>query len=154
MKTSIATIALCLGFTMANGQVVKEENVPANVKESFSKKYPGLKVEKWENEGADYEAEFHLNKFEASATFEADGKFIEVEQEIQFSEFPKSAADYCNNAYKGYKISESSKITDSTGKVMYKAELKNGKEHFDVIFDDMAKFIRKTDVSTKGKTKK
>ena len=39
MKTSIATIALCFGFTIVNAQVVKEANVPAIVKENFSKKF-------------------------------------------------------------------------------------------------------------------
>ena len=80
MKTTIATIALCLGFTIANAQDMKEAEVPANVKKGFATKYPSSKVDQWEKEGAEYEAEFHLNKVESSAVFTADGTFKELEQ--------------------------------------------------------------------------
>lgn len=152
-KTSIATIALCLGFTIANAQDVKEAEVPSNIKQAFSKKYAGAKVEKWEKEGADYEAEFHLNKVESSAVFSADGIFKELEQEIKTSELPKGATDYCTKNYAGYKLEEAAKITDANGKVTFEAEMKKGKEEFDVIFDDKGNFIKKGDVSTETDTK-
>ena len=82
MKTTIATIVLCFGLSYANAQQLKEAEVPANVKDGFAKKYPGSKVDEWEKEGADYEAEFHLNKVESSAVFDASGTFKELEQEI------------------------------------------------------------------------
>jgi hypothetical protein len=153
MKTSIATIALCLGFTIANAQDVKEAEVPANIKQAFSKKYAGAKVEKWEKEGADYEAEFHLNKVESSAVFSGDGMFKELEQEIKTSELPKAATDYCTKNYAGYKLEEAAKITDAKGKVTFEAEMKKGKEEFDVIFDDKGNFVKKGDVSTETDTK-
>ena len=62
MKTTIATMALCFGFIYANAQHLKEAEVPANVKDSFAKKYPGSKVKVWEKEEAEFEAEFDLNK--------------------------------------------------------------------------------------------
>ncbi len=40
------------------------------------------------------------------------------------------------------------KIIDSTGKVMYEAEMSKGKEEFDVIFDDKGNFIKKSDPET------
>ena len=54
MKTTIATIALCLGFTLANAQSVKEAAVPAPVKDAFAKKYPATKVKEWEKEEDGY----------------------------------------------------------------------------------------------------
>ena len=151
MKTkisTIATMALCFGFTLANAQDLKEAEVPANVKQGFSKKYPGSKVEKWEKEGEDYEAEFHLKKIESSAVFTSNGTFKELEQEIKLSELPNAAMDYCTKNYVGYKIAEVAKITDATGKVMFEAEMEKGKEHFDAIFDDKGNFIKKGDVET------
>lgn len=156
MKTSIATIstiALCLGFTIANAQHLKEAEVPANIKAAFSKKYAGAKVEKWEKEGADYEAEFHLNKVESSAVFTADGTFKELEQEIKESELPKAATDYCTKNYVGYKLEEAAKITEANGTVMFEAEMKKGKEHFDVMFDHKGNFHKKGEVSTKEEAK-
>lgn len=156
MKSTIAkisTIALCLGFTIANAQDVKEAEVPANVKKGFSTKYPGSKVDQWEKEGTEYEAEFHLNKVESSAVFSAEGNFKELEQEIKTTVLPKAATDYCTKNYVGYKLSEAAKITDAAGKVTFEAEMEKGKEHFDVIFDDKGNFIKKGDVSTETEAK-
>lgn len=153
MKTTIATIALCVGFIYANAQHLKEAEVPANVKAGFAKKYPGSKVKVWEKEGADYEAEFDLNKVESSAVFDGNGTFKELEQEIKTAELPKAATDYCTKTFVGYKLSEAAKITDANGKVMYEAEMEKGKEHFDVIFDDKGNFIKKSEPSTKEEGK-
>ena len=76
MKTTIATIALCFGLSYTNAQHVKEAEVPAGVKDSFVKKYPGSKVKVWEKEGANFEAEFDLNMVASSAVFDANGAFV------------------------------------------------------------------------------
>ena len=145
MKTLIATISFCLGLTIANAQDLKEADVPANIKHAFSKKYAGAKVDQWEKEGAEYEAEFHLNKVESSAVFTADGTFKELEQEIKISELPKTVTDYCSKNFLGHKFSEAAKITDANGKIMYEAELEKDKMTFDVIFDINGNFIKKSD---------
>lgn len=141
-------VASVLTFSCANAQKMNETDVPANVKSGFAKKYPGAKVEKWEKEGTDYEAEFDLNKVETSAVFDASGNFKEVEQEIKTSELPKAVTDYCTKNYAGYKLTEAAKITDSTGKVMYEAEMSKGKEHFDALFDDKGNFVKKSTPET------
>jgi hypothetical protein len=146
MKNLIITGIAMLALTVANAQHLKEAEVPATVKAAFVKKYPTSKVEVWEKEGADYEAEFHLNKVESSAVFTADGTFKEFEQEIKTALLPKTAMEYCTKNYIDYKIEEAAKITDAVGKVMYEAEMKKGKEHFDAMFDDKGNFI------SKGKT--
>ena len=153
MKTTIATIALCLGFTFANAQKIKEAEVPSSVKEAFAKKYPGSKVKAWEKEGLNYEVEFDLNKAESSAVFEASGTFKELEQEIKTTELPKTVADYCAKNFAGYKIEEAAKITEAGGKVLYEAEMKKGKEHFDAIFDDKGNFVKKSEASEKKEGK-
>jgi len=153
MKTTISTIALCLGFTILNAQEVKEAAVPAKVKEAFSKKYAGAKVEKWEKEEDGYEAEFTLNKVESSALFAEDGTFKEAEQEIKTAELPKGVTDYCGKNFAGYKLSEASKITEADGKIMYEAEMEKGKEHFDAIFDNKGAFMKKTEASSKDEDK-
>ncbi len=148
MKTMLMIAASMLTFSFANAQKMNEAEIPATVKNGFAKKYPGAKVEKWEKEGADYEAEFHLNKVESSAVFDANGTFKELEQEIKTSELPKAVTDYCTKNYTGHKLSEAAKITDATGKVMYEAEMSKGKEHFDALFDDKGNFIKKSATET------
>ncbi|MDO9184447.1 MAG: PepSY-like domain-containing protein [Bacteroidia bacterium] len=148
MKTTLIMLASVLTFGCANAQKINESEVPAKVKEAFAKKYPGAKVEKWEKENADYEAEFELNKVESSVVIDANGNFKETEQEIKSSELPKGVTDYCAKNFADYKLDEAAKITDASGKVTFEAEMKKGKEHFDAIFDDKGNFIKKSAPAT------
>lgn len=152
MKAILIMAATVVVSSTACAQKVKETEVPKSVKEAFAKKYPGAKAE-WEKEGTDFEAEFDLNKVESSAVFSSDGTFKELEQEIKTSELPKSVTDYCTKNYVGYKLEEAAKITDAGGKVLYEAEMKKGKEHFDAIFDDKGNFVKKSEASTKEEGK-
>ena len=67
MKTLFTIVSLGLGLSLANAQTVKEADVPTPVKDALKKQYPAAKVEKWEKEDTNYEAEFHINKIETSA---------------------------------------------------------------------------------------
>ena len=148
MKTMLMVVASVLTVSCAHAQKMKESEVPLKVKESFAKKYPGAKVEKWEKEEADYEADFDLNKVESSAVFDVNGNFKEIEQEIKTTDLPKAVADYCAKSYAGYKLSEAAKITDATSKIFYEAEMSKGKEHFDAVFDDKGNFVKKSAAET------
>ena len=148
MKQIILLASSLLLINNANAQDLKESEVPEIIKQSFVKKYPNTKVDGWEKEGADYEAEFHLNNVESSAIFDANGRFKELEQEIKITELPKLASDYCAKTFVGYKLEEAEKITDVASKITYEVEMKKGKEHFDAMFDDKGNFIKKGDVET------
>lgn len=153
MKSTIAIIALCFSYSVTKAQEVKEAEVPTKVKEAFAKKYTGSKAQEWIKEDADYEVEFNLNKVESSAVFTADGTFKELEQEIKIAALPKTASDYCTKNYAGWKLDEAAKITDAAGVVQFEAEMKKGKEYFDVIFDDKGNFVKKCDVSSAKEVK-
>jgi hypothetical protein len=147
--TFIITGTLCAGIAQA--QKLKEADVPAAVKESFKKEFPNAKAKEWEKEKTNYEVEFDLNKTETSATFNASGKLMETEQEIAVSALPKAVAEYVTKNHADYKISEASKITEAgTGKVSYEAEIKKGKEEWDLIFDDKGNFLKKENETKTG----
>jgi hypothetical protein len=151
MKTIIVLLAGMLISVIAPAQKVKYADVPAKVKEAFEKKYPGVKVEQWEKENGDYEATFDLNKIESSALFDVEGNFMELEQEIKVAELPKVIVDFLNNNYSNQKISETSKIIDSSGNIAYEAEIKEGKREFDLLFDSKGNFIKKQEDIPAGK---
>lgn len=145
MKTIIITTALVLGFGAMNAQKLKDADVPAAVKESVKKNYPTAKVEKWEKEDANYEAELEMNKTEMSVLLDASGKVLETEVEIKTSELPQAITDYITKNMKDKKIKEASKITDASGKVTYEAEVND----VDYIFDDAGKLLKKEQDSQK-----
>lgn len=145
MKTLFTIVSLGLGLSLANAQTVKEAEVPTPVKDALKKQYPAAKVEKWEKEGTNYEAEFHINKIETCAVYDSNGKFIESEIEIKESELPKGVADYIAKNLPGKKVKESAKITDAAGKVSFEAEIDN----IDYIFDSNGSLIKKEEEKEK-----
>jgi len=149
MKTTIVIFALALGINFANAQTVKEAEVPAAVKDALKKAYPTAKVEKWEKEDTNYEAEIKVGKAESSIVYEASGNLIMTEVEIKVSELPKGVTDYISKNLKGKKAKEASKITYADGKVNYEAEV----DDTDYIFDDKGNFIEKEVESDKKNDK-
>lgn len=143
-KKIITTIALSLVVCFASAQKVKEAEVPTAVKEAFTQKYPKAKVEKWEKEDGNYEAEFDWNKDEASAIFDPAGTFKEYEVEIKTKALPAGVAEYCAKTFAGWSIAEATRITDADGKVSYKCEIKKGREDFDALFDEKGNFLKKS----------
>ncbi len=149
MRTLFTIVTLGLGFSLANAQTVKDAEVPTPVKDALKKQYPTAKVEKWEKEGANYEAELKINKAESSVVYDSNGKFLEAEIEIKTSELPKAVTEYINKNLAGKKVKEASKITSSDGKISYEAEVDN----IDYILDSNGTLLKKEEDKEKNDDK-
>ncbi len=136
-KLALMTVAAMI-TSLTFAQKLQEKDVPASVKTAFQKNFPQAKVEKWEKEGVNFEAEFELNKSEQSVLFDAQGGIIETEIEIEISELPNGIVDYVKTNYKGQSVKEAAKITDTKGTLTYEAEIKG----MDLLFDSNGKFIK------------
>ena len=138
MKKIIALIIPYAAVSLtACSQKIDAAKVPAPVKESFARQFPGA-APKWEKEDGKYEAGFKQNGQEISALFEANGTMTESEMEIAVTELPAVIKDYIKTHYNGATIKEAAKITPATGKMEYEAAIK-GK---DIIFDINGNFIK------------
>ena len=136
-KLALMTVAAMI-TSLTFAQKLQEKDVPALVKTAFQKNFPQAKVEKWEKEGVNFEAEFELNKTEQSVLFDAQGNLLETEVEIKLTQLPKGVLEYVKANYKGKKVKEAAKITDAKGTVTYEAEIKG----MDILFDSNGKFIK------------
>jgi len=138
MKKLVLMTVAAMITSLTFAQKMQEKEVPAPVKTAFQKNFPQAKVEKWEKEGDNFEAEFELNKSEQSVLFDAQGIIIETEIEIEISQLPNGVLDYVKTNYKGQSVKEAAKITDTKGTVTYEAEIKGR----DLLFDSNGKFIK------------
>jgi len=138
MKKLVLMTVAAMITSLTFAQKMQEKDVPAPVKTAFQKNFPQAKVEKWEKEGGNFEAEFELNKSEQSVLFDAQGIIIETEIEIEISQLPNGVLDYVKTNYKGQSVKEAAKITDTKGTVTYEAEIKGR----DLLFDSNGKFIK------------
>lgn len=134
MMTAIVSVSIA--FT-AFAQKLDVSKVPAAVKVSFAKQYPGTTA-KWEKEDGKYEASFKQKAHTMSAMFELNGTFTESETDMKVSDLPATVLSYVKENYKGKNIKEGAKITKADGTVNYEAEV-NG---MDVIFDSNGKFLK------------
>lgn len=123
----------------SNAQQIKEADVPSEVKQTFEKMHPGTKVSKWEKEENDYEAEFEKDKVEHSVLFNAKGKMLQTEMEIDPKTLPAGVNDYIAKNMAGKHAKEASKITSLNGVVTYEAEI----DGTDYLFDDKGNFLKK-----------
>jgi len=125
--------------TILFAQDLKEKDVPGTVKTAFTKKFPDAKKVSWEKEKGNFEANWGGKSGEDnSAVFTPAAVFVELVQAIPISQLPPSVAVYVKQHYKGMDIKEAGKVTDTSGKHMFEAEIK-GK---DLIFDEKGTFIK------------
>jgi hypothetical protein len=133
MKTHILTAVIALIVFASCTQKANDSDIPKGIIETFNSNFKGSTVESWEKENdGGYEAEFDLNGVETSATFSAEGRLIETEQEIEESALPSPISDYLKINYAGKSIDEVAKITTDEGIVKYEVEI----EKVDFIFDE------------------
>jgi hypothetical protein len=138
MKNLFSLLFVCTAISLtACGQKIDASKVPAVIKESFTKQFPGATA-KWEKEDGKYEAAFKQNSNTMSALFEENGMMTESEMEIKVAELPAPASAYIKANYVSATVKGAAKITKANGEVNYEAELK-GK---DVIFDATGNFLK------------
>jgi Putative beta-lactamase-inhibitor-like, PepSY-like len=138
MKKLFSVFVICTAVSVTVcGQKIDASKVPAAVKESFAKQFPGASA-KWEKEDGKFEAGFKQNGNSMSALFEATGTMTESEMDIKVADLPASVLTYVKKHYKGKTIKEGAKITKADGMVNYEAEVA-GK---DVLFDVNGKFLK------------
>ena len=131
-------IGLMLVTIPVFAQKMDASKVPAPVKSTFSKNFPGITSVKWEKEKGNYEANFKQNEQKMSALIDANGSLLETETAIDASSLPSEALIYIGANYKGEKIKEAAKLKMANGDINYEAEVK-GK---DLIFDVRGNFIK------------
>ncbi len=133
MMISLLAVIVTLS---AFAQKTDASKVPATVKASFQKQYPGTTA-KWGKEDGKYEAGFKQNGNEMSALFDANGNMMEHEMEIKPSELPATVLAYVAAHYNGKKIKSAAKIIKADGSINYEANV-NGK---DSLFDAAGNFL-------------
>ncbi len=136
-KLLMSVLAVTAIVFAANAQKLDASKVPAAVKSSFTRQYPGTTA-KWEKEDGKYEAGFEQKGHEMSAMFEATGTMTESEMEIKVSNLPAPVMQYITAHHKGATVKEAAKITKANGEVNYEAEV-SGK---DLLFDAAGKFLK------------
>ena len=132
----VKILSVSLLLMASTFSILHAKTPPQVVLNAFNQKFPGVKDVDWDLEkNGEWEAEFDgTDGKDMSANFSADGKWLETETEIAFSELPQPV----QNALKGKKVKEAARIERMDGKTVYEAEV----NHKDLIFDASGKLLK------------
>jgi flagellar basal body-associated protein FliL len=124
-------------FSLIVSGTFAQLTVPAVVLNAFSSQYPGVSVEKWEEEDETWEAGFTVNNLKNSVVYNEKGELLETEIQVKVTELPSKAIAYLNRKLPGQTITEAAKITIANGTQIYEAEI----NHKDYFFDASGKTV-------------
>lgn len=135
MKFKISAMAAAIALSLFFANSLAAQKPPTAVQTAFQQKFPNASDVDWSKEkNGDWEAEFELpGSSEMSATFSADGRWLETETEIAISELPAPVVA----ALQGKKVKEAARIEKADGSMVYEAEVKRK----DLIFDASGKML-------------
>jgi hypothetical protein len=136
-KHFFITVVAIAAALLSRAQKLDSSQVPAAVKISFVKQYPGVKA-KWEKENGQYEASFKKEAKQQSVLYTAAGMLTETETDIRIDALPSRIVPYVKAHYKNAAVKEASRIVKAGGGINYEA----GINKLDLLFDEKGNFIR------------
>ncbi|MBT8296160.1 MAG: PepSY-like domain-containing protein [Gramella sp.] len=130
--TLILSLFLSIGFLSCQEQ---EEKVPESVKKSFRQKYPGENDPDWEKDDHGYwESHFKIDGEKYRADFNADGSWVETENDIKKENLPEAIKRVIKEKYSDLEITEVEHVTHAKKGEFYDVEFKKKEKNMDVMF--------------------
>ncbi len=138
MKKISILIAACLSVGLLSCQEKKEDEkneVPKAVEVAFQKKYPGENDPDWEQDDHGYwESHFEIDGEKYRADFNADGTWVETENDIKKKELPEAIQKAIKENYADYEITEVEHVQNAEKGEFFDVEFKQKGKNKDVMF--------------------
>ncbi|WP_405198722.1 PepSY-like domain-containing protein [Christiangramia sp. LLG6405-1] len=137
MKRFICAGVFALSISVMSCQENKKEKetVPDAVKTAFQKKYPGENDPDWEKDDHGYwESHFKKDGEKYRADFNADGTWVETENDVKKKELPEVILNIIERDYSEYEITEVEHVQSATKGEFFDVEFKQKGKNKDVMF--------------------
>ena len=128
-----------MGYT----QKIPSDEVPAPVKQPFTKIFPAATDAKYEMEKKDYEVTFKDKGVRNSANFDPTGKQLETETAKKEPDLPKEVSVSVAKDFDGFMISEVTKVEMQDKPLFYEMDLKKDKEGYNTQFSPKGYVLKK-----------
>jgi len=137
--TRIAAAIFCFGLAMsltASEKKIKKSDLPAAVQKTADEQSQGATVKGYnqevENGKTYYEVELTVNGHSKDVSMDADGKVVEVEEEVALTSLPDAVHKGLTDQAKGGKITKVESLTKSGKLVAYEAQVVTGKKRSEI----------------------
>ena len=134
----------CMLFTLLGfSQRLTADKVPAPVKQAFSKKFPGAAGVQYGMGKKGYEILFREHGVEKSATFDTAGNWLETETAVTEADIPGAVVNAIVKDFTGFAIFKVLKVELPGKDPVYKTNLMNETEGFNVEFSARGDLLKK-----------
>jgi hypothetical protein len=112
-----------LGFGFyAKAQYIGTGDLPADITQDFSAKYPSLAKVEWEKDGKHFKATFNVEQFAHQVVYDQTGKMVSQEFGLPISNLPADVFGGLKKNFPELKIAEADQVEEK-GRVSYKLSL-------------------------------
>lgn len=147
MKLKFFTLLLALGATAwslysCDNNDDESINVPIELQNAFSAKYPNVANVKWESKSGYYVADFY-DGYEASAWFTQDGTWQMTETDIPYTALPQAVrTSFEASEYKSWKIDDVDKLEREGFETVYVIEVENQNQEMDLYYSQEGVLVK------------
>jgi hypothetical protein len=119
----ISVFSLGFGF-YAKAQYIGTQDLPADINQDFSAKYPNLTKVDWEKDGKQYKATFSVEKWAHEVVYDQNGKVLLQQFGLPVTSLPADVFGGVKKNFPELQVQEADQIVEK-GKVSYKLSLKD-----------------------------
>ena len=105
-----------------DAQDIKAEDVPQAVAGALTQKYANATDLDWEMDGANYEAEFDVNRTDHTVILDPSGAVLMAKSDIMQNDLPQPVRNAIDQKYKGMPLDDVEQV-EKGGETYYQVEL-------------------------------
>jgi len=119
----ISVFSLGFGF-YAKAQYIGAQDLPADINQDFSAKYPNLSQVDWEKDGKKFKATFNVEKWAHEVVYDRNGKIVSQQFGLPLTSVPADVYGGVKKNFPELEIKEADQVEEK-GKISYKLSLKD-----------------------------
>jgi hypothetical protein len=119
----ISVFSLGFGF-YAKAQYIGTQDLPADINQDFSAKYPKLSKVDWEKDGKQYKATFSVEQWAHELVYDKNGKVVLQQFGLPVTSLPADVFGGVKKNFPELQVQEVNQIVEK-GRVSYKLSLKD-----------------------------
>ena len=122
------------GILLFGSMFAQKVSIPSSVTSDLATRFPGAKVGGWEVSKNGYEAEWKENGMEIAVVYDAKGKYLMTERQIDIKTLPKAVSSAVKINHPGAVIQEAEMQELNNQAIMYQIEVKKAGKLFEYTF--------------------
>jgi len=119
----ISVFSLGFGF-YAKAQYIGAQDLPADINQDFSAKYPNLSQVDWEKDGKKFKATFNVEKWAHEVVYDRNGKIVSQQFGLPLTSVPADVYGGVKKNFPELEIKEADQVEEK-GRISYKLSLKD-----------------------------